>query len=123
MSSVAKVAIVTGVGTGIGSRTALALLEDGYSVALAGRRAELLEKTVSEAGPGASRALVVPTDVTDVSSVRALFANTKETFGRLDLLFNNAGTGSPPVLLEDLTYDQWQSVVNVNLTGSVLKYH
>ena len=120
MSSVAKVAIVTGAGTGIGSRTALALLEDGYSVALAGRRAELLEKTVSEAGPAASRALVVPTDVTDVSSVRALFASTKENFGRLDLLFNNAGTGSPPVLLEDLTYDQWQSVLNVNLTGAFL---
>ena len=120
MSTVAKVAIVTGAGTGIDSRTALALLEEGYSVALAGRRAEPLEQTASEAGPAASRALVVPTDVSDVSSVRALFASTKEKFGRLDVLFNNAGTGSPPVLLEDLTYDQWQAVVNVNLTGAFL---
>ena len=120
MSTVAKVAIVTGAGTGIGSRTALALLEEGYSVALAGRRAELLEQTASEAGPAVSRALVVPTDVSDVSSVRALFASTKEKFGRLDVLFNNAGTGAPPIPLEDLTYEQWQNVVNVNLTGAFL---
>ena len=120
MSSVGKVAIVTGAGTGIGSRTALALLEEGYSVALAGRRAELLENTAGQAGPAASRALVVPTDVSDPSSVKALFASTKEKFGRLDVLFNNAGTAAPPIPLEDLTYDQWQSVVNVNLTGAFL---
>ena len=120
MSAMEKVAIVTGAGTGIGNRTALALLEEGYSVALAGRRVEPLEATAAEAGPAASRALVVPTDVGDPAAVQALFAKTKERFGRLDLLFNNAGTGSPPVLLEDLTYEQWKSVVDVNLTGAFL---
>ncbi|MCZ6676113.1 MAG: SDR family NAD(P)-dependent oxidoreductase [Candidatus Poribacteria bacterium] len=120
MSSVAKVAIVTGAGSGIGKRTSLALLQEGYSVALAGRRVEALETTAEEAGPARSRALVVPTDVTDHASIQALFAKTKETFGRLDLLFNNAGTGAPPVLLEDLTYDQWQLVVDTNLTGTFL---
>ena len=120
MSALEKVAIVTGAGTGIGNRTALALLEEGYSVALAGRRVEPLEATAAEAGPAASRALVVPTDVGDPAAVQALFAKTKERFGRLDLLFNNAGTGSPPVHLEDLTYEQWKSVVDVNLTGAFL---
>lgn len=120
MSSLGKVAIVTGAGSGVGKHTALALLEEGYSVALAGRRAERLETTVAEAGPAASRALAVPTDVGDPDAVRALFASTKERFGRLDVLFNNAGTGAPPVLLEDLTYDQWKSVVDVNLTGTFL---
>ena len=120
MSALEKVAIVTGAGTGIGNRTALALLEEGYSVALAGRRVEPLEATAAEAGPAASRALVVPTDVGDPAAVQALFAKTKERFGRLDLLFNNAGTGSPPVPLEDLTYEQWKSVVDVNLTGAFL---
>lgn len=120
MSSLGKVAIVTGAGTGIGKRTALALLQEGYSVALAGRRVEPLETTVTEAGPSGSRALVVPSDVSDPASVRALFAKTKETFGRLDVLFNNAGTGAPPVLLEDLTYEEWKSVVDINLTGAFL---
>ena len=120
MSALEKVAIVTGAGTGIGNRTALALLEEGYSVALAGRRVEPLEATAAEAGPAASRALVVPTDVGDPAAVQALLAKTKERFGRLDLLFNNAGTGSPPVPLEDLTYEQWKSVVDVNLTGAFL---
>ena len=120
MSSPVKVAIVTGAGTGIGKRAALALLDEGYSVALAGRRAELLEATASEAGESGSRTLVVPTDVSDPGSVGALFARTKETFGRLDVLFNNAGTGSPPVNLEDLTYEQWKAVVDVNLTGAFL---
>ncbi len=120
MSSPVKVAIVTGAGTGIGKRAALALLDEGYSVALAGRRAELLEATASEAGESGSRTLVVPTDVSDPGSVGALFASTKETFGRLDVLFNNAGTGSPPVNLEDLTYEQWKAVVDVNLTGAFL---
>ena len=120
MSSLGKVAIVTGAGTGIGNRTALALLEEGYSVALAGRRTEPLETTAAEAGPAASRALVVPTDVSDPDSVRALFATTKERFGRLDVLFNNAGTSAGPIPLEDLTYEQWKSVVDVNLTGAFL---
>jgi NAD(P)-dependent dehydrogenase (short-subunit alcohol dehydrogenase family) len=120
MSSLVKVAIVTGAGSGIGKQTALALLQEGYSVALAGRRVEPLEATARDAGQAGSRALVVPTDVTDPASVRALFAKTKETFGRLDVLFNNAGTGAPPVLLEDLTYEQWKSVVDTNLTGAFL---
>jgi NAD(P)-dependent dehydrogenase (short-subunit alcohol dehydrogenase family) len=120
MSALRKVAIVTGAGTGIGKCTAFALLREGYSVVLAGRRVETLEKTVEEAGPFGSQALVVPTDVSDPASVRALFTKTKEMYGRLDLLFNNAGTGPPPILLEDLTYEQWKSVVDVNLTGAFL---
>ena len=120
MSALRKVAIVTGAGTGIGKCTALALLREGYSVVLAGRRVENLEMTVKEAGPFGSQALVVPTNVSDPTSVRALFTKTKEMFGRLDLLFNNAGTGPPPILLEDLTYDQWKSVADVNLTGAFL---
>ena len=119
MSSV-KVAIITGAGSNIGQRTSIALLQAGYSVVLAGRRPEALEKTVAEAGEAGSRTLVVPTDVTDPASIRALFAKTIETFGRLDLLFNNAGIGAPGVLLEDLTYEQWKAVVDTNLTGSFL---
>ena len=120
MSSMTKVAVVTGAGSGIGQRTALALLQEGYSVVLAGRRVEALETTVNEAGVAGLRALVVPTDVTEPDSVQALFAKTKESFGRLDVLFNNAGIGAPPVLLEDLTYDQWRSVLDTNLTGAFL---
>jgi NAD(P)-dependent dehydrogenase (short-subunit alcohol dehydrogenase family) len=115
-----KVAIVTGAGTGIGRSVALALLQEGYAVALAGRRKELLEATVTTAGPSGSRALVVPTDVGDPASVRALFAKTQETFGRLDVLFNNAGTSAPAIPLEDLTYEQWKAVVDTNLTGAFL---
>ena len=120
MNGNGKVALITGAGTGIGKHTALALLREGYSVVLAGRRPEPLQTTVAEAGEAADRALAVPTDVGDPASVRALFAKTVETFGRLDLLFNNAGMGAPPVLLEDLTYEQWKAVVDVNLTGSFL---
>ncbi len=120
MNGNGKVALITGAGTGIGKHTALALLREGYAVVLAGRRAEPLQTTVAEAGAAADRALAVPTDVGDPASVRALFAKTVETFGRLDLLFNNAGMGAPPVLLEDLTYEQWKAVVDVNLTGSFL---
>ena len=119
MRSPSKIAIVTGAGSGIGKRTSLALLHEGYSVVLAGRRVEALETTAREASAG-SRALVVRTDVTDIASVRALFAKTQETFGRLDLLFNNAGIGAPPIPLEDLTYEQWKLVVDTNLTGTFL---
>src|SRR5437773_11138364 len=120
MRSHNKVAIVTGAGTGIGRAVSLALLEDGYRVTLAGRRREPLEHTAAEAGPAAAQALVVPADVTDPESVRILFARTKEAFGRLDLLFNNAGTNVPAMPLEDLSYEQWKSVVDVNLTGAFL---
>ncbi len=115
-----KVAIVTGAGTGIGKQVALALLDEGYSVALAGRRAGPLEETVTEAGAAGPRALAVPTDVSDPASVRALFAKTKEAFDRLDLLFNNAGVNAPGIPLEDLSYEQWSAVVDVNLTGVFL---
>ena len=119
MTAPGRVAIVTGAGTGIGKAAALALLSEGYGVALAGRRRELLEKTASESGAG-ERALVVPTDVAEPAAVRALFARTKEAFGRLDVLFNNAGMGAPTVPLEDLTYEKWKQVVDVNLTGMFL---
>jgi NAD(P)-dependent dehydrogenase (short-subunit alcohol dehydrogenase family) len=113
-----KVAIVTGAGTGIGKQTALALLQEGYFVALAGRRKVNLEETAVEAGSVGEQALVIPTDVSDPVSVRELFAATQKTFGRLDLLFNNAGTGAPPVSLEDLTVEQWRAVMDTNLSGA-----
>jgi NAD(P)-dependent dehydrogenase (short-subunit alcohol dehydrogenase family) len=120
MASSGKFAVVTGAGTGIGRAVALALLKDGYGVALAGRRKDRLEQTAKDSGAG-GRALVVPTDVTDQQSVRALFAATKEKFGRLDLLFNNAGIGTPgSIMLEDLTLEQWRAVVDTNLTGIFL---
>jgi NAD(P)-dependent dehydrogenase (short-subunit alcohol dehydrogenase family) len=117
MASPNKVALVTGAGSGIGKAVALALVQEGYAVVLAGRRKEMLEATANAAG---ARTLVVPTDVGQPASVRALFARTQETFGRLDLLFNNAGGGAPPVPLEDLTYEQWKAVVDANLTGAFL---
>ncbi|MQF82633.1 SDR family oxidoreductase [SAR202 cluster bacterium AD-802-E10_MRT_200m] len=120
MNSSDKIAMVTGAGTGIGKRTALAFLNRGYSVVLAGRRAELLQTTVQEAGDVGGRALVVPTDITDFDSVEDLFIKTKQTYGRLDVLFNNAGSGAPPSLLEDLTLSEWTKVVDVNLTGTFL---
>lgn len=120
MSETRKVALITGGGTGIGKHSALALLKEGFSVVIAGRRPEPLQEVVAEAGEAGSRILAVPTDVGDPASVRALFAKTVETFGRLDVLFNNAGTGAPPVLLEDLTYEQWKTVLDVNLTGAFL---
>jgi len=120
MATKNRVAIVTGAGTGIGKSAALALLKDGYSVALAGRRKEPLEETKAAAGAASSRALVVPTDVANPESIRALFAKTKETFGRLDALFNNAGVGAPGIPMEDLTFEQWKTVVDINLTGPFL---
>ncbi len=120
MSSTNKVAIVTGAGTGIGRAAALALLGAGYSVGLAGRRAEGLAETIDIAGDNGGRALAVPTDISDPDQVAALFAAIKEAYGRLDLLFNNAGSGAPPIPMEDLTFEQWKTVVDVNLTGAFL---
>ena len=115
-----RVAIVTGAGSGVGRSAALALAVEGYAVALAGRRAEPLEETIAMAGAAAGRMLAAPSDVGNPESVAALFAATKERFGRLDVLFNNAGISAPPIPLEELTYQQWQAVVDVNITGAFL---
>lgn len=115
-----KIAIVTGAGSGIGKSVAVALAENGYSVVLAGRRKEPLEATTLEMRQGNSHSLVVPADISDPNAVRELFARTKEAFGRLDLLFNNAGISSPAIPLEDLTYERWKSIVDTNLTGTFL---
>ena len=120
MGLLTKVAVVTGGGSGIGRAVALALAGEGYSVVVAGRRKEPLEATAAEGSKLGARMLSVPTDVADPKSVKALFAKTLEKFGRLDLLFNNAGSGAPPVALEDVTYEQWSSVVDSNLTGTFL---
>jgi NAD(P)-dependent dehydrogenase (short-subunit alcohol dehydrogenase family) len=119
-SATAKVAIVTGAGTGIGRAVSLALLKAGWSVGLAGRRNEFLEETAALAGDASGRALAHVTNVADAASVGALFEAVHARFGRLDLLFNNAGTGAPPVPLEDLTVEQWRRVVDINLTGAFL---
>jgi len=120
MNRTERVAIVTGAGSGIGRSVALAFLRDGYRVALAGRRKDRLDQTAKDSGAGV-RALAVQTDVTDAASVSALFTATKQQYGRLDVLFNNAGIGTPgSILLEDLTLAQWQGVVNTNLTGMFL---
>ncbi len=119
MGTNGKVAIVTGAGTGIGKAAALALLAAGYRVALAGRRREPLDEVRAAAGAGAN-ALVLPTDVSKPESVRALFDATVEAFGRVDVLFNNAGVSAPGIPLEDMTLEQWQNVVDINLTGMFL---
>jgi NAD(P)-dependent dehydrogenase (short-subunit alcohol dehydrogenase family) len=120
MDPMTKVAVVTGGGSGIGKAVALALGRDGYSVVVAGRRKEPLDATAAEGSTLGAGMLAVPTDVADPTAVKALFAKTVETFGRLDLLFNNAGSGAPPVPLEDITFEQWKSVVDANLTGAFL---
>jgi len=119
MAASGRVAIVTGAGSGIGKAAALELLKEGYRVALAGRRRERLDETASESAAG-DRVLVVPTDVADAAAVKALFAKTREAFGRLDVLFNNAGRSAPGIPLEDVTYEHWRKVVDVNLTGIFL---
>jgi NAD(P)-dependent dehydrogenase (short-subunit alcohol dehydrogenase family) len=119
MSAGTKVAIVTGAGSGIGRASALVLLRDGWAVVLAGRRADALAETAALA-PAGSRVLSVPTDVTEEAAVRALFEQTTATFGRVDLLFNNAGRGSPAVPLEEFSLEKWRQIVDVNLTGAFL---
>ncbi len=120
MSNPSKVALITGAGSGVGRHTALAMLAEGYSVALTGRRAEMLEQVVKDSGDAKSRALAVPADVGDPASVQALFDKVKQRFGRLDVLFNNAGMGAPAVPIETLPFEKWEEVVRTNLTGVFL---
>lgn len=120
MVSTPKIALITGAGTGIGKASTLALFEAGYSIVLAGRRLKPLETTVAEAKITEARTLIVPTDVTDPDSVQALFAKAQEHFGRLDVLFNNAGIGGASALLEDIPYEEWRRIIDTNLTGSFL---
>jgi len=115
-----KIAVVTGAGTGIGRAVALALMKDGFAVTLAGRRKDKLDEVAAEGVKLGGESLVVPTDVSDPEAVKALFAKTKDTFGRCDLLFNNAGIGAPAMPIEDLPYETWKKVVDVNLTGMFL---
>lgn len=116
----AKIALITGAGSGIGKSSALALARVGFDVVLAGRRPDPLNEVAAEIEKIGQQALAVPTDVADPASIVTLFEKTKERFARLDLLFNNAGTGTPPVPLEDLTVEQWKMVVDINLSGSFL---
>ena len=120
MPSQEKTAVVTGAGTGIGKAAAVALLANGYRVAFAGRRRDKLEEAIASAGADGARGIAIPTDVADPASVAALFKEVKSAFGRLDVLFNNAGVGAPGVNLEDLTVAQWKNVVDINLTGPFL---
>jgi NAD(P)-dependent dehydrogenase (short-subunit alcohol dehydrogenase family) len=120
MTEASRVAIVTGAGTGVGKAISAGLLKAGYIVVMAGRRRDALSAAEREIAVQGSSTLLVPTDITDPSSVAALFSETKETFGRLDLLVNNAGMGSPPVPFEDIPLEQWRNVVDTNLTGAFL---
>jgi NAD(P)-dependent dehydrogenase (short-subunit alcohol dehydrogenase family) len=120
MAATAKIALVTGAGTGVGRGAALALMKAGFTVVLAGRRKDKLEEVAKEGAAHGGKSLVVPADVADPASIKALFAKTKETFGRLDVLFNNAGIGAPAVPIEDLPYDKWKAVVDTNLHGTFL---
>lgn len=120
MSAAKRIALITGAGSGIGKQIALALLREGYGVTLAGRRREPLEETRQAAGEFAANALVVPADVSDPDSVKQLFAQAKAHFGRLDLLFNNAGIFAPPMSIEEVSLEQWKSAVDINLTGVFL---
>src|SRR5213082_3095949 len=120
MAELQKVALVTGAGTGIGKAVALALMKEGYATVLAGRRKDKLEETASAGKSTGAKALVVATDVSDPAAIKALFAKAKDTSGRLDVLFNNAGIGAPAVPLEDLPYETWKQVVDTNLTGMFL---
>jgi NAD(P)-dependent dehydrogenase (short-subunit alcohol dehydrogenase family) len=117
MAALQKVALITGAGTGIGKAVALALMKEGYAAVLAGRRADKLEETASEGKAIGARTLAMPTDVSDPEQIKALFAKAKATFGRLDILFNNAGIGAPAVPLEELPLETWRKVVDTNLTG------
>jgi NAD(P)-dependent dehydrogenase (short-subunit alcohol dehydrogenase family) len=120
MTTPTKTALVTGAGSGIGRATALALLKEGYSVVLAGRHQETLEQTAALAGPDSTRARPIVADVSNPASVQTLFDTIRDAFGRLDLLFNNAGTGAPAIPLEELSFEQWRKVIDVNLTGAFL---
>jgi NAD(P)-dependent dehydrogenase (short-subunit alcohol dehydrogenase family) len=115
-----KIALVTGAGSGIGRASALALIAAGYHVVLAGRRADALTETAALAGALSGHALAVPTDATDPAAVKALFETTRATFGRLDVLFNNAGTSAPAIPMDELTFEQWKAVVDINLTAVFL---
>ena len=120
MAGLQKVAVITGAGTGIGKAVALALMREGYAAVLAGRRKDKLDEAAAEGSSTGVKSLVVPTDVSEPQSIKSLFAKTKETFGRLDVLFNNAGIGAPAVPIEELPYETWQKVVATNLTGMFL---
>ena len=120
MATTTKIALVTGAGSGVGKHSALALMKAGFAVALAGRRKDALEQTAAEGKASGARTLIVPTDVADPASVKALFAKVKEGFGRLDVLFNNAGVNAPGIPFEDLSLEQWKTVVDINLTGVFL---
>jgi NAD(P)-dependent dehydrogenase (short-subunit alcohol dehydrogenase family) len=120
MASTSKIALVTGSGTGVGRAAALALMKAGFTLVLAGRRKDKLEEVAAEAARTGGKSLVVPADVADPESIKALFAAIRKEFGRLDLLFNNAGVGAPAVPIEDLPYDKWKAAVDTNLNGSFL---